>query len=66
MRVCCLFIRALFDRVKLCEDCEGWFLLQDFIVEKNLCTRCDFYKKILDNSKKKHEPPVENYVDLTN
>ena len=66
MSFCSLLLASLFNGIKFCKECQGWFLVQDFIIEKVLCTRCDFSRKILDKTKKKkHEPPVENYIDLT-
>ena len=66
MSFCGLLLASLFNGIKFCKECQGWFFIQDFIIEKSLCTRCDFSRKILDKTKKKkHKPLVENHIDLT-
>ena len=66
MSFCSLFTACLFYGVKFCRGCRGWFLLEDFVEDENICTRCYTHKSNLTKQKKKHEPPVENPIDLTN
>ena len=66
MSFCRLFTACLFYGVKFCEECRGWFLFEDFVEDERLCTRCDISRKMLEKQRKKHEPPVENPIDLTN
>ena len=67
MSFCELLWSSLFNKVKVCGDCEGWFLREKFSANSGLCFRCHNHqeKKIFDHSIKRLKASKENLTDLT-
>ena len=55
MSFCELLFKVLFSKVKVCEDCEGWFLYDNFNIASDLCHKCDKLQQsqIFDHSRKR-------------
>ena len=67
MSFCGLLAAALFDKVRLCSDCAGWFFERDMQTESGLCKRChrEQEAKIFDHARKRLRSSTENLADLT-
>ena len=67
MSFCELLCASLFNKVKVCGDCEGWFLEQTFRTASGLCDKCHTHQeqKIFDHANKRLKASAENLTDLT-
>ena len=66
MSSCGLLAAALFNKVKFCPDCEGWFLESKMWTLSGLCKKCHKWQenKIFDHANKKLRSSTENLTDL--
>ena len=66
MSFCGLLAAALFDKVKLCPDCEGWFLESKMRTLTGLCKKCHKWQenKIFDHANKKLRSSTEKTPNL--
>ena len=67
MSFCEMLSAALFDKVKICGDCEGWFLERNMQTISGLCMKCHIWQenKIFDHVNKRLRSSKENLSDLT-